>query len=110
MEPGDGPYTVIPGSHRHVLRKFLNAVINEIAGHRLTDMSHYYKDSQSISLFGPRGTSILSIQTMVHKGWHHQDLQQRHVLIAYCAFASKPTHRGEFTLGRNLVKHQGRTA
>ena len=99
--PGDGPYTVVPRSHRHVARKLLNAVVNEVRGRPLTDMNHFYCDPKSVSMFGEKGTSILSIQTMVHKGWHHQDLQSRIVLIAYCAFARSPTHRGEFTLGRD---------
>lgn len=84
---GDGPYTVIPGSNRHVLRKAMSQFINGISTGEHSDMP-LYSDKQCVRMFGKAGTLVLSTQDLVHKGWHNHCARDRYVLI------------GEFTLTR----------
>lgn len=88
---GDGPYTVIPGSHRHTLRKIINYFYSWITTivslssryNRKDDIKLFYNDSQAISIFGKAGTLIISNQQLVHKGWHEHDENKRYALICY---------------------------
>jgi hypothetical protein len=94
---GDGPYTVVPSSHRHVIRKWLNCAYARVRGYHERDMRLFYRDGQSRQFFGSKGTCVLSTQTLAHKGWHHQDVSRRFILICYLTIAS---NEAPFTLGR----------
>lgn len=83
LELGDGPYTVVPGSHRDRWKKVSNRMYNVWRNHPRTDMRLHYRDQQARPLFGRAGTLILSCQHLAHKGWHHHDRQRRYVLICY---------------------------
>lgn len=85
----DGPLAVIPGSHRHIVRKLLNVTANTALHRSLTDMRHFYNGGQVF--LEPRGTLILSNQTMVHKGWNEHSGTRRYCLICYLAFARYST-------------------
>ena len=89
---GDGPYTVIPGSHRHTIRKIINylyvwaiRVMFKKTTYKWNknDRSIFYSDKQSISIFGKAGTLIISNQQLAHKGWHKHDRNKRYALICY---------------------------
>jgi hypothetical protein len=84
---GDGPYTVIPGSNRHVLRKAMSQFVSSISGGQHSDMT-LYSDKQCVRMYGKAGTLVLSTQDLIHKGWHDHCARDRYVLI------------GEFTLTR----------
>jgi hypothetical protein len=84
---GDGPYTVIPRSNRHVLRKAMGQFINGFSGGVHSDMP-LYSDKHCVRMYGKAGTLVLSTQDLVHKGWHNHYARDRYVLI------------GEFTLTR----------
>jgi hypothetical protein len=84
---GDGPYTVIPASNRHVIRKATCQFINGYSGGEHSDMP-LYSDKKCVKMFGKAGTLVLSTQDLVHKGWHDHHARDRYVLI------------GEFTLTR----------
>ena len=89
---GDGPYTVIPGSHRHTFRKILNYLycwVKSIvpkqrnSGRKLDDRRLFYSNKQSVSIFGKAGTLIISNQQIAHKGWEKHDRNKRYALICY---------------------------
>lgn len=88
---GDGPYTVIPGSHRHTFRKIINYLYSQTIIFlsisrdytRKDDIKLFYSDRQSVSIFGKAGTLIISNQQLVHKGWHQHDKNKRYALICY---------------------------
>jgi hypothetical protein len=98
----DGPYTVIPGSHRHVARKISNLVYNLRHGRTPTDMSRGYRDEAARNFIGKAGTTILSAQTLAHKGWHEHSNRRRLCLIAYvspqASWSGQP-----FSLGRDFI-------
>lgn len=88
---GDGPYTIIPGSHRHIFRKIINyfyswtltALSISKTYSRKDDVRLFYNDKQAVSIFGKAGTLIISNQQLVHKGWHEHDKNRRYALICY---------------------------
>lgn len=88
---GDGPYTVIPGSHLHTSRKIINylygcliaILFKSTAFNPRDDRSLFYSDKQSVSIFGKAGTLIISNQQLAHKGWHNHDKNKRYALICY---------------------------
>jgi hypothetical protein len=99
LDYGDGPYTVIPGSHRDRWRKVANRMYNVWRDYPRTDARLFYRDEQSKSFFASAGTLILSCQHLAHKGWHHQDRQRRYMLVCYL-IAQKHWDGKPFTLGR----------
>jgi hypothetical protein len=98
-ELGDGPYTVVPGSHRDRLKKVINRMNNVWRDLPRTDMRLGYTDAQAQPILGNAGTLILSCQHLAHKGWQHHDRQRRYVVICYLVpwrhWDGKP-----FTLGK----------
>ena len=94
---GDGPYTVIPGSNRHVLRKAISQFINSFFGGRHSDMP-LYSDKRCVRMYGKAGTMVLSTQDLVHKGWHNHHARDRYVLIGEFGLSrlydGKPITRG----------------
>lgn len=88
---GDGPYTVIPGSHLHTLRKIINYLYGCLIAVRSKSRAFnprderglFYSDKQSVSIFGKAGTLIVSNQQLAHKGWHNHDKRRRYALICY---------------------------
>lgn len=99
----DGPYTIIPGSHRHMTRKAVNIFHNAFKKQPLTEMELFYRDANAHSFLGNAGDLIVSCQNCAHKGWSHHTGKTRYVLIAYM----RPTHQvgdSEFKLGKGLVQ------
>ncbi|PPS40640.1 phytanoyl-CoA dioxygenase family protein [Chroococcidiopsis sp. TS-821] len=111
-EYGDGPYTVIPGSHFHTYRRLLNYFYGWIKHVLYTstksrnykeDITFLYSDRQAVPLFGKAGTMIISNQQLVHKGWHQQDKSKRYALVCYITPAKD--YRGKrFSFGKNAVQ------
>jgi hypothetical protein len=97
-EPGDGPYTIVPGSHRWFVRKFVNDVVNAITSGARRDMRWFVDDRQAVTVLAPAGTLILSTQDAIHKGWSDQWRQRRTALIAY-ARTEPDFHGGPLTEG-----------
>lgn len=99
---GDGPYTVIPGSHRDVWKKAANDVVNTLRGWPSSDMRYFYRDANSRSFLAPAGTMILSTQDLAHKGWHDQHHKARYNLIVFLNlkrfFDGKPIELGKHRL------------
>lgn len=108
---GDGPYTLIPGSHRHTLRKIINYLcvwlINLVFkkktfSRKKDDRRLFYRDRQSVSIFGKAGTLIISNQQLAHKGWQKHDKKKRYALICY--LVAEKYYRGQlFNLGQSAI-------
>jgi len=43
----------------------------------------FYRDRQSVSIFGKAGTLIISNQQLAHKGWQKHDKNKRYALICF---------------------------
>lgn len=107
---GDGPYTVIPGSHLHTFRKIINYLYSwtmtvlsiSKTYSRKDDVRLFYSDKQSVSIFGKAGTLIISNQQLVHKGWHEHDQDKRYALICY--LIPEKYYRGQsLNIGRTAL-------
>ncbi len=94
---GDGPYTVIPGSNRHVFRKAMSQFKGKFSGGQQSDMV-LYSDKRCVQMYGKAGTLVLSTQDLVHKGWQNHFARDRYVLIGEFTltrfFTGKPITRG----------------
>jgi hypothetical protein len=90
---GDGPYAILPGSHRWFGRKFLNDVVNALTSGARRDMRRFVDDREIRTVLAPAGTMILSTQDAIHKGWSDQWRQRRCALIAYARIATH--HHGQ---------------
>ena len=97
-DPGDGPYTILPGSHRFWFRKVLNDLINACTIGARRDMRYFVPDRRARAILAPAGTMILSTQDAMHKGWSNHWRRPRHVLIAYGVtapyFSGQPLSEG----------------
>lgn len=96
-----GPYTVIPGSHRDILGKLVNVVGNRMRGRRATDMGLWYSLRRAVPILGTAGATIISCQTIAHRGWPRQTAARRVMLVAYLDGKTEDTNT--FRLGANLV-------
>lgn len=110
-EYGDGPYTVIPGTHVHITRRLINYFYGWIVHllHRAASTRNYkediqllYSDRQAEPLFGKAGTMIISNQQIVHKGWHQQDKSKRYAIVCYL-IPEKDYHGQPFAFGKTAV-------
>jgi hypothetical protein len=107
---GEGPYTLIPGSHRHTFRKIINHLYNRLTNiltgdktYPKGDMRLFYSDKESVSIFGKAGTLILSNQQLAHKGWHRHDRKKRYALV--CDLVLEKDHNGRaFTSEKKKIK------
>jgi hypothetical protein len=81
-EDGDGPYTIVPGSHRHFGRKAIADLVNAATSAASRDMHLVTADRYARRLLGAAGTMILSTQDAMHKGWNDHSRRPRYALIA----------------------------
>ncbi len=82
-DEGDGPYTIVAGSHRNVGRKLSNDVTNAVTSGARRDMRYLVPRNGVRSILGPAGTLILSTQDAMHKGGSNHWRRPRYALIAY---------------------------
>lgn len=98
----NGPYTIIPGSHKHYLKKWKNLFANLFSGNPSPDdMKVGYDDEDATSLTADAGTAILSCQALAHKGWQGHSQNRRYVLIVYLREKERKGER--FALGRDMA-------
>lgn len=108
---GDGPYTLIPGSHRHTIRKIINYLCvwllnlvfkKKTFNRKKDDRRLFYRDHQSVPIFGKAGTLIISNQQLAHKGWQKHDRNKRYALICFL-IAEKYYDGQSFNLGQAAI-------
>jgi len=101
-EKEDGPYTVIPGSHKRYLLKWRNLLGNFLSGNSSPDdMTYGFTDNKSVSITGDAGTAILSCQALAHKGWQEHSGNRRYMLVVYLRAKEREGER--FILGRDMA-------
>lgn len=98
----NGPYSVIPGSHRNYLSKWRNLLNNLLSGNPSPDdMKIGFSDDDTVSVTGEAGTAILSCQALAHKGWQGHSKARRYVLIVYLRAKERAGER--FVLGKDMA-------
>jgi hypothetical protein len=100
LNDSNGPYTIIPRSHSDVTKKYQCIARSRLTGQPITNMPSY-SDSEAVRICGDVGTTILSIQSAVHKGWMPHTMDVRVALICY--LDRQPTRR-PFNLGFDLIQ------
>lgn len=100
---GDGPYTIVPGSHRWYGRKFVNDVANALTTGARRDMRFLVPADRARTVLAPAGTLILSTQDAIHKGWGDHWRTPRHALVAYATTADH-FRGGSLTEGLEFLK------
>lgn len=106
---GDGPYTLVPGSHLHMWRKIVNYLYGCLVANYSKSRAFnpkderglFYSDQQSVSIFGKAGTLIVSNQQLAHKGWHNHDQNNRYALICYLVL--EKNHNGQPFMARRAA-------
>jgi hypothetical protein len=95
-----GPYTVQPGSHRHIVKKWWN-FLSAAVGRQLNldDMNKLYRDEHATSVLAKEGNGIISCQALVHKGWQGHSGPKRYIVVVYMR---PPGPKKQFTYGKEL--------
>lgn len=82
-DPQHGPFSVVPGSHRHRIRK-VRAVLADHRHHRpRTDVDFEYSLAEAHCLTGPPGTAIFADQRLAHAGWPGHTTGVRFMVVSY---------------------------
>jgi hypothetical protein len=81
--PENGPFSVVPGSHRHRLKKIKAIVGNYLHHRKLTDLDAEYRLQDARCLLGDPGTAIFADQRLAHAGWPGHTTRTRYMLVAY---------------------------
>jgi hypothetical protein len=82
-DPANGPFSVVPGSHRHRARKVKAIVGNYLHGRDYTDVDHEYSIDEARCLVGSPGTAIFADQRLAHAGWPGHTRDTRFMLVTY---------------------------
>jgi hypothetical protein len=81
--PENGPFSVVPGSHRHRIKK-VKAIAGNYLHHRSrTDLDFEYSLDDARCLLGEPGTAIFADQRLAHAGWPGHTTRTRFMLVAY---------------------------
>ncbi len=81
--PANGPFSVVPGSHRDRLRKVRAIAGNYRAGRKPTDLHEAYRLAEARCLTGAAGTAIFADQRLAHAGWPGHTDRTRFMIVAY---------------------------
>jgi ectoine hydroxylase-related dioxygenase (phytanoyl-CoA dioxygenase family) len=83
LEPANGPFSVVPGSHRDRVKKVKAVAGDYLHGRDHTDLDHEYSMDDARCLLGPPGTAIFADQRVAHAGWPGHTTGTRFMLVAY---------------------------
>ena len=81
--PENGPFSVVPGSHRHRVRKLTAIAGNYVRRRDRTDLDAAYSFAEARCLLGEPGTAIFADQRLAHAGWPGHVTGTRFMLVAY---------------------------
>ena len=81
--PENGPFSVIPGSHRDRFKKVKAIAGNYRHGRKPTDLDAEYRIEDARCLLGDPGTAIFADQRLAHAGWPGHTTGTRFMLVAY---------------------------
>jgi len=81
--PENGPFSVVPGSHRDRLKK-LRAIAGDYRqGRPRTAVATVYSLADAHQLLGEPGTAIFADQRLAHAGWPEHSTGTRLMVVAY---------------------------
>jgi len=81
--PENGPFSVVPGSHRHRAKKVKAIAGNYLHGRKPTDLDAEYRLADARCVLGDPGTAIFADQRLAHAGWPEHTTGTRFMLVAY---------------------------
>lgn len=81
--PDNGPFSVVPGSHRDRMKKARAIAGNYVHHRKLTDLDVTYRLQDARCLLGEPGTAIFADQRLAHAGWPGHTTGIRFMLVAY---------------------------
>ena len=81
--PENGPFSVVPGSHRDRVKKARAIAGNYVHHRKLTDLDVTYRLQDARCLLGEPGTAIFADQRLAHAGWPGHTTGIRFMLVAY---------------------------
>jgi hypothetical protein len=91
--PANGPFSVVPGSHRHRVKK-VKAIAGDYLHHRShTDLDFEYSLADAQCLLGGPGTAIFADQRLAHAGWPGHTTGTRFMMVAYLYESGVQTRR-----------------
>ena len=96
-----GPFSVIPGSHKNIMRKWRARCLNQINDLHYAQMEIEFDDSEGVPLVGKKGDCIIAPTSTVHAGWPLHSERTRYVLALY--FTIDQQWIGPYNHGRDLV-------
>ena len=103
-DPKYGPYSVVPGSHLNVMRKWRARCLDEIIDLQYAQMELEYKTGEATPLVGEKGDCLISAMTLVHAGWPLHSERTRYVVVFYLNV--EPGWTGPFVHGRDHITSQ----
>jgi ectoine hydroxylase-related dioxygenase (phytanoyl-CoA dioxygenase family) len=103
-DPKYGPYSVVPGSHLNVMRKWRARCLDEIVDLQYAQMELEYKTGEATPLVGEKGDCLISAMTLVHAGWPLHSERTRYVVVFYLNV--EPGWTGPFVHGRDHITSQ----
>ena len=95
--PEQGPFSLVPGSHRHVMRRWKARVLNDIHGLQYAQMETEYDFLEARPMVAQRGGGLLASVSTAHSGWPFHRTGTRYVLVCY--LTEDLEWRGPFTHG-----------
>ena len=81
--PENGPFSVVPGSHRDRLKKLRAIAADYRSGRPRTDMDAVYSLAEAQPLLGEPGTAIFADQRLAPTGWPGHTTGPRLMVVAY---------------------------
>lgn len=99
LNPNNGAYTVIKGTHRKNIRRWINTFLNYLNKMPLTDINYFINNDELGDEFrAKQGTLIMSNQTLFHRGSPFHSEKTRYMMVIYLRRSSDQDV--EFTLGK----------
>ena len=105
---GDGPFTIIPGSHRAFFLKFANEIVNAVTTGGRRDMFRFTSRLTGKAILAPAGSAVLSTQDAIHKGESNHWRRDRYALVAY-ATTTKHFDGRAIDVGLDFVQPSARS-
>ena len=99
LNDNNGAYTVIKGTHKKNIRRWLNTIFNFINNKPLTDVNYFIKSDELGDEFkAKKGTLIMSNQTLFHRGSPFHSEKTRYMIVIYLRRSTDEIT--EFVLGK----------
>lgn len=99
--PEQGPFSVVPGSHLHVMRRWRARTLNDLHNIKNYQMEAEYDYMEAIPLTLEQGHGVLASVTTAHAGWPFHTKGARYLLV--CQFTTDLNWQGPYCHGRPVT-------